>query len=321
MILYIKTRELDMPNPYYFRRLSQCLVGWWLLGATLTASAEPPMWVVEDENSRIYLYGTVHLPDPAIEWRTTRVLNALDYATQLWEEVPMPSTLAEMQAAQGPVMVQRAISPGKPLSSLLTSKEQVQFERALRRSPNPDQLRMVLENMKPWFAVTILGISPLLNAGFEAGAEIEDIVLARLAREQGDAVLGFETIEQQADLYSGWTEEQQLAALRELLALSDEEFNTRIAAAAAAFRAWTTGDTTLVEANVERWRKGGDALLNSAMPFDAFVKNRNEDWAEQIVELLARDGVAFVAIGAGHLVGPDGVLSQLQARGVEVGAY
>lgn len=305
----------------HFKNLSQCVIGWCLLGATSPASAEPPMWLVEDENSRIYFYGTVHLHDPAIEWQTTRVMSALDDATQLWEEIPMPSTLAEIQATQGAAMVQRAMSPGKPLSSLLTDEEKVQLERALRRTPNPDQLRMALEYMKPWFTLTILGISPLLNAGFEAGAEIEDIMLARLAREQGDAVLGFETIEQQADLFSGWTEEQQLTALRAFLSVTDEEINTRIAASAASFRAWTTGDTTLVEANIERWRKGEDVLLNSTMPFDVFVKNRNKDWAEQIVELLAHDGVVFVAIGAGHLVGPDSVLNQLEARGIEVSAY
>src|SRR5688572_23990717 len=62
------------------------------------ASAEPPMWVVKDADSTIYLFGTVHLLDPAIEWKTARVLKALDQATQLWVEIAIPQG-GEMEMA------------------------------------------------------------------------------------------------------------------------------------------------------------------------------------------------------------------------------
>lgn len=285
-----------------------------------SAHAEPPMWVVKDQDSTIYLFGTVHLLDPNIKWVTPRVEGALDEATQLWEEIPMPASIQEAQAQMAPVMLPRALSPDHPLSSLLSDEEKVELGRALARTPHPEQLGVVLEKMKPWFAIVNLGISPLINAGFEPGAGA-DIVLSRLAREQGDEVLGFETLEQQLDMMSGWTEEEQLAALRALLAVPDEEFKARIAGAVAAFRAWMNGDAAPVEAIIDDWRTGKDELRSKTMPYDVFLANRNESWAGQIQTLLAGKGVAFVAVGAGHLVGPDSVQARLAARGIDAERY
>jgi hypothetical protein len=291
-----------------------------LCACATTASAEPPMWVIEDEDSTIYLFGTVHLLDPSIEWQTERVTDALGEASQLWEEIPMPGSIEEARAQQVPVMLPRAVSPGRPLSRLLTDEEKAQLARALARTPAPEQLGGVLENMKPWFAIVNLGTSPLMNAGYDPGAGA-DIVLARLALEQGDEVLGFETLEQQLDMLSGWTEEEQLGALRTFLAVSDEDFNARIAAADTAFRAWMSGDRAPVEAIIERWRTGEDALMSATMPYDVFLADRNEVWVGKIEELLAGDGVVFVAVGAGHLVGPDSLQARLAARGIEAQVY
>jgi hypothetical protein len=283
------------------------------------ASAEPPMWVVEDDDSTIYLFGTVHLLNPDIEWRTARVMGALDDATEVWFEIPMPATIEEMQAQQAPVMLPLALSPGRPLSSLLTDDEKTQLERALARAPNGAQLGMALENMKPWFATVTLGVAPLLSAGYEVGAGA-DLVLAGLAHAQGDAVMGFETVEQQLGLLTGGAEEEQLETLRAFLAIDDEEFDAYLASADAAFRSWMDGETAPLEAIIQEWRAGAGAM-NATMSYAAMLADRNANWAGQIETLLAGEGVAFVAVGGGHLVGPDSVQAQLASRGIEAKPY
>ena len=278
------------------------------------ARAEPPIWVIEDEDSTLYLFGTVHLLDPDIEWLGEGVKQALDDATQMWMEVAFPATLEELQAQQVPLLMQRGPSPGRPLSSLLSEEEKAQLERALARTPMPEQLAVALENMKPWFATLTLGIAPFLSAGYEANAGA-DVVLARFAHEQGDQVLGFETIEQQLDLFARGTEEEQLRALRAFLAVSDAEFDALLARSDAAFRAWMAGESPPLEALMKDWR-AGESSMPAVMPYDIIVANRNENWAGQIEELLAGKGVAFIAVGAGHLVGPDSVQVRLAARGI-----
>lgn len=281
---------------------------------TVPAQAEPPMWLIEDEDSTIYLFGTVHLLDPEIAWLSPRVEQALDEASAVWFETPMPPTLEEMQAQQGPLLMQRALSPGRPLSSLLSEEENVQLERALARTPMPEQLALALENMKPWLATLTLGVAPLLAAGYDANAGA-DVVLARLAHEQGDDVLGFETSEHQLDLFARGSEEEQLRALRAFLAVPDEKFDAELARGDAAFRAWMAGETAPLEGVMESWRRA-ESPTAVAMPYDIMVANRNEDWAGQIEELLAAEGVAFIAVGAGHLVGPDNVQTRLAERGI-----
>lgn len=280
----------------------------------IVARAEPPMWVIEDEDSTIYLFGTVHLLDPEIAWLTPRIEQALDEASQVWFEVPLPAKMEELQARQVPLLMQRALSPGRPLSSLLSEEEKTQLQRALARTPTPEQLAVALEIMKPWFATLTLGIAPLLSAGYDANAGADN-VLARLAHEQGDEVRGFETSEQQLDLFARGSEEEQLRALRAFLAVPDEEFDALLARSDTAFRAWMAGETPPLEALIEDWR-AGESSMPTAMPFDVMVANRNENWAGQIEELLAGEGVVFIAVGAGHLVGADSVQARLAARGI-----
>lgn len=301
-------------------RLRQVLLASVAVAACATAAAaEPPMWVIEDEDSTIYLFGTVHLLDPSIEWRTARVMDALDDASQLWMEVAMPASMEEIQAQQAPVMLAHALAPGRPLSSLLSEEEEAQLARALARTPMGAQLGLALENMKPWFATITLGVAPMLSAGYEVEAGA-DLVLARLAHEQGDEVLGFETVEQQVLLLAGGSEDEQLENLRSFLAITDEDFDAYLAAADAAFRAWMSGDTASLDAYVTSWIAGEDPM-SSFMDYDALLVDRNADWAGQIEALLAGAGTAFIAVGGGHLVGPDSVQAQLAQRGIEAKPY
>ena len=39
--------------------------------------------------------------------------------------------------------------------------------------------------------------------------------------------------------------------------------------------------------------------------------DRNQDWANQLKTKLAGSGVSFVAVGAGHLTGPDSLQAEL----------
>jgi uncharacterized protein YbaP (TraB family) len=296
----------------------------WLAGASAASAAvpaanpaEPPMWILKDADSTIYLFGTVHLLDPAITWRTDRVMRALDEAKELWVEVAIPPG-GEIQLAM--TMVQKALSPGQPLSSRLTETERARLATLLSRTPNGQALGTVIEMTKPWFATVTLGVTPLMSAGYDAESGA-DTVLTRLAREQGDAVKGLETAEQQIDWIAAGSDAEQLAALKELLAVPDEEFNDMTSSMDEGVRAWMKGDTKPLEQYVEGWRKGEDDAMNAGMSYDTMLVKRNQDWAQQLDQLLDGKGVAFVAVGSGHLVGRDSLQKQLEKRGVKVSRY
>ena len=75
------------------------------------------------------------------------------------------------------------------------------------------------------------------------------------------------------------------------------------------YDAWRTGDQkTLTDAVMARSRADREV-------YEALQIRRNQKWLPQIEKALARPGSVFVIVDAGHLVGPDGLVSQLRKHG------
>ena len=49
--------------------------------------------------------------------------------------------------------------------------------------------------------------------------------------------------------------------------------------------------------------------------YDALFLNRNTNWVPQIEAMLDEPGNVLIAVGAGHLAGPDSVITMLESKG------
>jgi uncharacterized protein len=84
--------------------------------------------------------------------------------------------------------------------------------------------------------------------------------------------------------------------------------------------------STELDLMVEQWSHGDLAGLEQRFVtdmktetpdlYDALLLNRNANWVGQIQTMLKGKGVIFIAVGAGHLIGPDSVLAMLKAKGI-----
>lgn len=280
-----------------------------------------PMWVIKDEDSTIYMTGTVHMLPPDVQWRSARLDKALKDSTELWLELPMPTSQEAMMRQYGPMMMKHMMSFNRPLSSLLTEEEKAQLAAAIERAKLPPNTAQGLDMMKPWAVTLMLGVGPLVASGFDPESGI-DINIARMAEEQGDAIKGFETFEQQMKMLSSGTEEEQLAALRAAIAAPPEASEDMQEASEKAFEGWARGEVEPVEKLVADMRTGAAAESGlGAMSVEVILDNRNEDWAGQIEEQLKGSGTSFIAVGAAHLVGPTSVQERLKLRGIEAQRY
>lgn len=307
------------------RRLRSVIAGASALVASLFGAAHAqtpqqglPMWVIKDADSTIYMTGTIHMLPPEIQWDSEKLRKAIDDADELWLEIPMSSDVMQFAQDSMPVMMKHAMG-GTPLTKLLAADEIATLKARLAELGLPAETFQMMNMMKPWFTTVTLSVSPLTSAGYDPTQGI-DIKIAKLAEDDGDPIKGFETVEEQTKILASGAVEEQLAALRKVLAMPKEEIEAMKVEMDTLAVKWATGDIAGAEALFENLNATDEAQFGGAT-MDALLLDRNENWASQIEAMLKGAGTHFIAVGAGHLVGPDSVHERLKLRGIETERY
>lgn len=261
----------------------------------------PALWLIQDDDSRIWLFGTVHVLRPNTPWGTAKVDQALAEADKLVLEI----TNADDQAAAAPIIQQYGVSPARPLSSLLTAEEIAELDAAAKAL---GASAAQLDPLRPWLAGLTISVAPIIAAGYDPQSGVE-IVLRSRAQADGKPVEGLETLEGQIQMLAGLSEDTQLAFLRS--AIRDYEEATVVLDGLVT--AWSNGDVPGIETMaVARMQDESEEL------YEALLVRRNRDWADQIQTMLAGSGDIFIAVGSAHLAGDDSVQEILEDRGVRV---
>jgi uncharacterized protein len=263
----------------------------------------PALYVVRDADSTMYLYGTVHVRPRDTDWGDEDVRTALASAQDIWTEIEIsPQADARAQA----LAMQLGAAPAdKPLSSWLTAEENERLTALAGRLGLP---RAYLEQMQPWMAGLTLSLMPIMQAGFDPMSGVDRAVDA-YGDANGKTMRTFETIEQQLGFFSGLDEETQRAFLREAI----NEAEQGPAMIREMTTAWERGDLDALERVVV-----DDTREEYPDVYKALFVRRNNAWMEVLTRELEGAGVDFVAVGAGHLLGSDGLVEQMRARGYEV---
>ena len=272
--------------------------------AVSSVQAEPAMWVIKDSDSTIYLIGTLHLLKHETEWKSEKVKKTVGESTELWLEIAEE----ENQAALQPLIAKLGFDPGKPLSTKLNQAQRKKLEKITATYGLP---AANLEPMQPWLAAVVLGITPLVKAGYDPKAGI-DRMLRELAVAEGDQIRGFETTGAQLRMMADLPQAVQIAFLVETLDDVEEglELVEKIA------KAWMDGDIeTIARLGVAELKREAPAVYRRLMV------DRNVAWSEQTIEILKGSGVVQIAVGALHLAGPDSLQAQLEKKGIKVESY
>ena len=164
-----------------------------------------------------------------------------------------------------------------------------------------------LEPMQPWLAALTLTLLPVVQAGYEPAAGVDRAVDA-FGDAAGKRMRAFETPEQQVAFFAGLSGDLQRAMLLEAIDESEKgvQMLDRLS------EAWERGDLSLLERENEAMRREHPDF------HAAIIADRNAAWAAVLEQELAGAGVDFVTVGAAHLVGEDGLVSLLRARGFAV---
>jgi hypothetical protein len=164
-----------------------------------------------------------------------------------------------------------------------------------------------LKRFKPWSLALMLASMQWQKAGFDGELGLDRHFYDQ-AQAEGKRTRGLETVEFQISRLDGIAMDQQEHLLAETL----KDLDGELANLSALVSSWKAGDADAVERIVLADVKQ-DPLL-----YQRLLLERNRSWLPQIEELVSRPKPAFVVVGAAHLVGPDGLLTLLKAKGYRV---
>jgi hypothetical protein len=237
----------------------------------------PALWVINDNDTIIYLFGTFHALDGKSNWFDQAVKTAFSASSELMLEtlVPEPGTLpAPAPATASRILPQRgpAVTLAPSASSLLASSRTV------------------------------------MNAGHREGMSTSlgaDAVLREAAEESGKPVGGLESFQFQLNMFASLPDapKAQVPDQASMQALAQMLRQLEMA--------WNRGDLDSFAPMLMQMR------AQSPATYKAMFVDRNARWAGWIANRLKTPGTVFVAVGAGHLSGPDSVQNQLAAIGVK----
>lgn len=262
--------------------------------------ADPALWVVKDEDTTIYLFGTVHLLKPGLSWFDEAVKKAFDESGELVTELGGPPDPATVQ----PLMLKYGVNmTGPTLTEKVPAEKRAAFLKALADLGMPQG---AIDRFDPWLAGTQLSMLALVKAGYDPQSGVEE-ALDKAAKAANKPVSGLETIEQQLGFFDSLSERAQLLMLTEAV----DKLDTAAAEFDKLVNEWAEGDAEGLATLMN------EALRTSPELSKVLLSDRNARWADWIKTRLDKPGVVFVAVGAGHLAGNDSVQAMLAKRSVK----
>ena len=162
-----------------------------------------------------------------------------------------------------------------------------------------ETFRKSFSKMKP-FAVTQLGV----QLHFIGKTESYEMSFERIAKENDVAIKGLETIAEQMALFDNLTKKQQAAMVMENIRTGDEAIEL-------IKRMQVTYSTQQIDELYQMIAAEGGVISEEQ---GKFLDDRNLNWIPQIKNFVKEQNT-FIAVGAGHLGGPNGVIRLLEKEG------
>lgn len=243
--------------------------------AVAPAEPGPALWVVQDSDTTIFLFGTFHALDSQANWFNRSVRAAFNASDELMLETLVPEDPAELHA----VLVRNALS----------------------REPRVGE-PVVSVGRAPAF---VASAGQAMSAGRAIGMSVDngaDAVLRRAANAIGKPVGGLESFEFQLRMFGSLPAPPARASARHAGGLGNFLGDMQ--------SAWKRGDNDGFAAIL------GNVRAQSPQAYRTLFADRNASWAGWIANRMQQPGTVFVAVGTGHLIGPDSVQRQLAARGI-----
>ncbi|WP_338723450.1 TraB/GumN family protein [Devosia sp. XK-2] len=270
-----------------------------LVLAILPSAAAPALWKVSDEDSSVWIFGSVYrLPD-YIEWRTGTLDKTLSKADLVYFEVTYtnadPATLL-------PLVMRMSFNQDNTLLSDHVDPGTMQRVRDAAAKFSLDMAYLL--TMQRTLAASTIASAADAAAGYHQETGVQAVLEVSIPGER----LGYlETPESQADMSTTITDDEQAAMLEGALVYAEvprADLDDLVLA-------WANGDPEglgLLHAG----------KLGAGYSGDGIWLRRKRTWTDQIQDMLAADQQSLMVIDIENLVGDTSLIRLIEARGFTV---
>jgi uncharacterized protein YbaP (TraB family) len=263
-------------------------------------SKKAMFWKVSSGDKVAWLLGSIHVGSKSMYPLPKEMEDAFERSTALLVEIDLNHVdLRKMQM----LVFQTGLYGGdETLWDHVSPETRQRLEAFCEKYGLPT---MAMSKMKPWAAAMMVSTLPLMKSGMEMNLGIDKYFLDK-AEKANKRVVEIESADEQMKLVSGITAEMLEKSVAASSKQDPEEYGKRLQ------QAWVSGDTGQMEKIMQE-------QTSDAVEFaKAMVEDRNLHMADVAEQFLKGKDQAFVVVGAGHMVGPGGVVRILEKRGYKV---
>lgn len=283
-----------------------CLCRWWF--SVMLAVLVLPAWAGDFSHGILwkiskpgiapsYLLGTIHSDDPRVTRLPPAVAHAFAVSRSFTGELDM--------SANSLVQTEKAmlLPAGEHLQKLIG---QARYEKCAKLMADYGVPGAVVERMKPW------AIAVQLNMPKSVTNQFLDLILYRRAVARGLPVHALETIPEQVAVFDKLPLSQQIMLLDEAIA----NYENAGALIDTLIDLYLARDLSGLQAINNQQLQQGNTQLAAEIQ-QRLITSRNLRMEKRMQPIL-QEGHAFIAVGALHLPGKQGILNLLQRQGYRV---
>jgi len=261
-------------------------------------SGDTFLWRVDSENTHIYLLGSIHIGSNAMYPLDYRIMTAYDDSRSVAFEVDMVNI--------DPVEMQKYLiyTDGTMLSDKVSAESYEKLKKIFDKYEMPE---MAYASMKPWVAA-ITAQQLILNreGGYTGGQGIDEYFMSQAGKDSKE-IRSLETIEYQMNLFEEFSEMSD-----SFIQFTIDNSKSTVGEVDKMIKAWREGDKKALMGFINDSK---DEYPEFEGIFNKLIDVRNDNMTKKIEKWLTEERTIFVVVGAGHLIGENGIINQLDKTG------
>jgi uncharacterized protein YbaP (TraB family) len=261
------------------------------------------LWKVQSKTSTLYLLGSIHF----LKQENYPLNPGIEKAFAQSNSLVVEADISDPGKFNSDKMLLSAVYPENDSLENHISRETYEFvKKEAGKLGMPPEL---IARQKPWFLALTLEALQLMKLGFDPAYGIDAYFLSKA--QGSKKILELEGVNEQLNLLSSFSDKDQelflVYTLRDLNILGNETTGL--------IKAWSTGNANGIESIITRTVRE-DRRLEPI--FKRLLDDRNKGMVSTIEGYLKTRETYFVVVGAGHLVGDNGIVRMLKEKGYSV---